>query len=143
MAVVGRLTGEIGGDVSVDVLSTYPTADRASLARAEALDEAPRRVTAVPCTPRQLVVRSVPLGILAGALRAARLPWRWLATWDPALHAIADADVVADISGISYSDSRPVRYTLKQRQNADGSHELWGMADADFGAAAVSLKKAR
>jgi hypothetical protein len=32
---------------------------------------------------------------------------------------------------------------LKERRNADGSHELWGIADADFGAAAVSLKKAQ
>jgi hypothetical protein len=47
------------------------------------------------------------------------------------------------LEGTSPRQSRPVRYTLKQRQNADGSHELWGMADADFGAAAVSLKKAR
>ncbi|HEY7040975.1 MAG TPA: hypothetical protein VID28_19060 [Methylomirabilota bacterium] len=46
------------------------------------------------------------------------------------------------LAGTSPRQSRPVRYTLKERQNADGSHELWGIADADFGAAAVSLKKA-
>lgn len=45
------------------------------------------------------------------------------------------------LEGTSPRQSRPVRYTLKQRVNADGSHELWGMADADFGAAAVNLKK--
>jgi hypothetical protein len=45
------------------------------------------------------------------------------------------------LEGTSPRQSRPVRYTLKQRANADGSHELWGIADADFGAAAVSLKK--
>ena len=47
------------------------------------------------------------------------------------------------LEGTSPRNSRTVRYTLKERKNADGSHELWGIADADFGAAAVSLKKAR
>lgn len=47
------------------------------------------------------------------------------------------------LEGTSPRQTRPVRYTLKQRPNADGSHELWGIADADFGAAAVSLKKAQ
>jgi hypothetical protein len=45
------------------------------------------------------------------------------------------------LEGTSPRQSRAVRYTLKQRAHADGSHELWGIADADFGAAAVSLKK--
>ena len=47
------------------------------------------------------------------------------------------------LEGTSPRNSGAVRYTLKERKNADGSHELWGMADADFGAAAVSLKKTR
>jgi hypothetical protein len=47
------------------------------------------------------------------------------------------------LEGTSPRNSGRVRYTLKERKNADGSHELWGVADADFGAAAVSLKKTR
>ena len=47
------------------------------------------------------------------------------------------------LEGTSPRSSGRVRYTLKERKNADGSHELWGVADADFGAAAVSLKKTR
>jgi hypothetical protein len=47
------------------------------------------------------------------------------------------------LAGTSPRMSGSVRYTLKERKNADGSHELWGVADADFGAAAVSLKKTR
>jgi hypothetical protein len=34
-----------------------------------------------------------------------------------------------------------IRYTLKERRNADGTHELWGVAEASFGGAAVSLKR--
>ena len=45
------------------------------------------------------------------------------------------------LEGTSPRNRGAVRYTLKERKNADGSHELWGIADADFGAAAVSLKK--
>lgn len=35
-----------------------------------------------------------------------------------------------------------IRYTLKERQAADG-HELWGVVEASYGAAAVSLKRVR
>jgi hypothetical protein len=35
-----------------------------------------------------------------------------------------------------------IRYTLKERQTA-GGHELWGMVEADFGAALLSLKRIR
>jgi len=47
------------------------------------------------------------------------------------------------LEGVSPNNAGRVRYTLKERRDADGSHELWGIADADFGAAAVSLKKTR
>jgi hypothetical protein len=53
------------------------------------------------------------------------------------------ADDRVQLEGTSPRQSRPVRYTLKQRSNADGSRELWGVADADFGAAAVSLRKSQ
>jgi hypothetical protein len=40
----------------------------------------------------------------------------------------------------SYQGGDKVRYTLKQRQRAD-EHELWGIVEASFGAAAVSLTR--
>jgi hypothetical protein len=40
----------------------------------------------------------------------------------------------------SYQGGDKVRYMLKQRQRADG-HELWGIVEASFGAAAVSLTR--
>lgn len=40
------------------------------------------------------------------------------------------------------SDGARIRYTLKQRQSADG-HEIWGVVEASFGAAAVSFKRVR
>lgn len=36
-----------------------------------------------------------------------------------------------------------IRYTLKERRNGDGTHELWGITQASFGAAAASLKRTR
>jgi hypothetical protein len=43
----------------------------------------------------------------------------------------------------AFSGGSRIRYTLKERRNADGSHELWGVGEASFGAASVSLKKTR
>jgi hypothetical protein len=43
----------------------------------------------------------------------------------------------------AFSGGNRIRYTLKERRNADGSHELWGVGEASFGAASVSLKKTR
>jgi len=47
------------------------------------------------------------------------------------------------LDGTSPNNAGRVRYTLKERKDPDGAHELWGIADASFGAAAVSLKKIR
>ena len=43
----------------------------------------------------------------------------------------------------AFAGGTRIRYTLKERQNADGSHELWGVGEATFGGASVSLKKTR
>ena len=40
-----------------------------------------------------------------------------------------------------YPGGDRIRYTLKERQNADGTRELWGLAEASFGGASVSLKR--
>jgi len=39
-------------------------------------------------------------------------------------------------------DGGKIRYTLKERANA-GGHELWGMVQATFGAAMISLQRVR
>lgn len=43
----------------------------------------------------------------------------------------------------AFSGGSRIRYTLKERQSPDGTHELWGVGEATFGAASVSLKKTR
>jgi hypothetical protein len=46
------------------------------------------------------------------------------------------------LDGVS-QDGGWIRYTLKERRDADGTNELWGIVHANFGAAAVSMKRAR
>ena len=55
--------------------------------------------------PVELLGIHLPLALVAAGLRAAHLPWRWVCR-PAALRAIARADVVADISGISFVDGR-------------------------------------
>lgn len=43
----------------------------------------------------------------------------------------------------AFSGGSKIRYTLKERRNTDGTHELWGVGEATFRAASVSLKKTR
>ena len=43
----------------------------------------------------------------------------------------------------AFAGGSRIRYTLKERRNADGTHELWGVGEASFGGASVSLKKTR
>jgi len=43
----------------------------------------------------------------------------------------------------AFAGGNRIRYTLKERRSADGTHELWGVGEATFGAASVSLKKTR
>jgi polysaccharide pyruvyl transferase WcaK-like protein len=97
-AVVDRLPAA-AGPVRFTAVSTHATDDRPALARAGT------DVTVVSQRPVELGAVHFPLALLAGALRTARLPWRWLCR-PPALRAIAGADVVADISGISFVDGR-------------------------------------
>lgn len=41
----------------------------------------------------------------------------------------------------AFQNGSRIRYTLKERQNADGTRELWGLAEASFGGASVTLKR--
>jgi polysaccharide pyruvyl transferase WcaK-like protein len=97
-AVVDNLPDRLGPTRFVAV-STHPAADRRSYARAGmAVDVASQR-------PVEMAAIHVPLALLAGLFRVARLPWRW-ACRPAALRALADADLVADLSGISFVDGR-------------------------------------
>ncbi len=83
----------------VVAVSTHPGDDRAAY-QAAGLD-----VEVVSQQPVEMALVQVPLAFLAGLLRVLRLPFRWLLR-PPALRALADADVVADLSGISFVDGR-------------------------------------
>jgi polysaccharide pyruvyl transferase WcaK-like protein len=87
------------GKLKVVAVSTHPGADRRAYAAA-GLD-----VKVVSQQPVEMAAVQLPLAVLAGLLRVLRLPYRWLLR-APALRAIADADVVADLSGISFVDGR-------------------------------------
>jgi polysaccharide pyruvyl transferase WcaK-like protein len=97
-AVVDNLPDRVGPTRFVAV-STHPAADRRSYARAGvAVDVASQR-------PVEMAAIHVPLALVAGLFRVARLPWRW-ACRPAALRALANADLVADLSGISFVDGR-------------------------------------
>jgi colanic acid/amylovoran biosynthesis protein len=90
---------ERAGPVRIIAVSTHPGPDR------KAYDRAGLNVEVVSQKPIELALLHIPLAALAGLLRWTRLPWRW--TCRPAaLRALADADVVADLSGISFVDGR-------------------------------------
>ena len=98
-ALVDNLPERLGQEVRFVAVSTHPEADRRAYARAGMdVDVASQR-------PEELALLHVPLAVLAGALRKVGLPWRWVCR-PAALRAIADADVVADLSGISFVDGR-------------------------------------
>lgn len=98
-ALLDTLPERVDGPVRVIAVSTHPAGDRRVYARAGiAVEVASQR-------PVEMAALQVPLAFLAGLLRVARLPWRWLCR-PAALRAIAGADVVADLSGISFVDGR-------------------------------------
>lgn len=103
-ALVDRLPsflsrGPATADATFVAVSTHPEGDRRSLERAGL------PVAVASQRPFELLALHVPLALLAGGLRRARLPWRWTCRPE-ALRAIAKADVVADLSGISFVDGR-------------------------------------
>lgn len=86
-------------DLRVVAVSTHPVQDRRAYAAAGL------NVDVVSQRPLEMALLQVTLALLAGLLRIARLPYRWLLR-PPALRALAEADVVADLSGISFVDGR-------------------------------------
>ena len=95
-AVIDNLPDRLG-PCRFSVLSTYPDDDRA--------ERTDPRVEIVSARPAELALVLWPLALVAAALRAAHLPWRWLCV-RPALRHLRDADVVVDVAGISFADGR-------------------------------------
>jgi len=65
-------------------------------------------------------------------------------TWKASTGAAGTSWLVGDrvvLEGVA-PDGAKIRYTLKERERADG-REVWGIVEANFGAAAVSLKRIR
>jgi polysaccharide pyruvyl transferase WcaK-like protein len=85
--------------VKIVAISTHPSADR------RAYKNAGIDIDVVSQSPKDMITKQIPLAFLAGLLRVLRLPWRWLLK-SPALKTIADADLIADLSGISFVDGR-------------------------------------
>ena len=88
------------GPCSIDVLTTYPAMDRSEPPRTSGSTE----VRIVPATPAGLVLMA-PLAILVWFLHRLGVP-SGLLLRTPAMRAIRRADVVVDISGISFVDGR-------------------------------------
>lgn len=86
-------------NLKVVAISTHPKADRKAYAAA-GID-----IKVVSQSPKDMITKQIPLAFLAGLLRVLHLPWRGLLR-SPALKTIADADVIADLSGISFVDGR-------------------------------------
>lgn len=98
-ALADNLPERLDRPVRLVAVSTHPAADRRAYRRAGVpVEVASQR-------PAEMALLQVPLALLAGLLRVARLPWRWLCR-PAALRALAGADVVADLSGISFVDGR-------------------------------------
>lgn len=96
-AVIDNVPDHLG-PCRFSVLTTYPADDRA--------EPLPDGVEIVSLRPQEVALLW-PIAALAGALRVARLPWRWLCL-HPALRHLRDADVVVDVAGISFADGRGI-----------------------------------
>ncbi|HPC23831.1 MAG TPA: polysaccharide pyruvyl transferase family protein, partial [Phycisphaerae bacterium] len=95
-AAVQQISRLVPG-VRFTLLSLYP-ADDAAENRDPALKIA-------PLSPLSMVAVAFPLALLAGLLRRLRLPYRFVLR-TPALRALDAADLVIDLSGISFVDGR-------------------------------------
>lgn len=95
-ALIDRLP-QLVGPCEITVLTTYPRDDRAAKPNQD--------VRVVSLTPRELVFPVIPLAVLVWFSRLLGLSGSpFLRT--RSLKAIGEADVVADLAGISFSDGR-------------------------------------
>jgi polysaccharide pyruvyl transferase WcaK-like protein len=90
--------GERTGAVRITLLSKYPEDDAGPCA---ALGW-----KCVPYPNHLQLLLGVPFSLVYWGLRTLRLPRRWLARGP--FTAFSEADVVADLSGISFTDDRPL-----------------------------------
>jgi len=98
-SMLQALLDRLPGPREVVAVSTHAADDRRVLARTDI------GLRVVSQRPVELLGIHFPLALVAAALRTAHLPWRWVCR-PAALREIAHADVVADISGISFVDGR-------------------------------------
>lgn len=96
-AVVDRVP-EVVGPCQIDVLTTYPTEDRA--------EQPTGPVRIVSLRPRQLVVPVLPIALLVWLVRKLGGSGRSVASLHPATRSLHRADIVLDLAGISFADGR-------------------------------------
>lgn len=99
-AVIDNLEGVVG-PCCIDVLTTYPAEDAANPPRSRATAS----VQIVSCGPWELLVLMLPLALLISLTRALGGSGRVFCL-TPALRSLAEADLVLDLAGISFSDGR-------------------------------------
>lgn len=97
-ALFDGLEDAVGRPIRFDVHSTYPVADTDALAGLA-------NVVVVDANPKRHALLDAPLAALAALLRVLHLPDKWLLR-TPALASFAEADIVVDVTGISFSDDR-------------------------------------
>lgn len=97
LALVDRAVDRPSTEVTV--LTTYPEEDLPLLDRSVGL---------APMTPRQIIFPMLPLAILIWFLRLVGVPASALAWAHPTVRVLAEADVVADLAGICFSDGRGI-----------------------------------
>jgi polysaccharide pyruvyl transferase WcaK-like protein len=88
---------EHAGPVRFTLLSLYPEDDRK--------ENREPSLEIVSCTPLQLVACVFPLTCLGSLFKRLGLPFRFLPV-SPAVRALMEADLVVDLSGISFVDGR-------------------------------------
>lgn len=90
---------EVAGPCHIDVLTTYPDADRR---------EQPNEVRIVGLKPFALLFPVLPIALLVALVRLAGGTGRSIARLHPATASMVRADVVLDLAGISFADGRPL-----------------------------------
>jgi polysaccharide pyruvyl transferase WcaK-like protein len=96
-SAIGQLREEYGPALRVNLMSVYPRWDRA---------QAPRDcVKVIPCNPVKIVFGAFPLAVIFRAVRWLPLTHR-LFKHNRILNAYMETDLVIDMAGVSFVDSR-------------------------------------
>ncbi len=97
-STIYNLRHMLGGQLSVDVISVYPAEDRKH--------RLPPDTTLIAAPPLALVFMLPFVSACYATLRKLGLPRGFMRKW-PLLDAVASADAILDIEGISFVDGRP------------------------------------